>query len=323
MVTGAAGKVGQAFLQRLAGSEHHNGWKIRAFCHNRPIATDHRTEVVFGNLSQRADVAQACQGVTHVVHLATCKETPDDIMDVAVKGFFWLLEECRQLTGFQRMVLVGGDAAIGHFFYRRTEPLVESQPFRAYPGCYALSKVLEETMLEQYRIQYGLDACCLRAPWIMEKDDFRYTLSFGDDVFGGPRWRDLVGAAVADQYREEGRLPVLCDPDGNPIRRNFVHVDDLAEAILKSLDHPSAAGETFHIGMDEPVDYREMADYLRETRGLPSVDIRTPFHSTWLDNAKAKYRLGWRPRIGMRELVDLAWEYRRSPDDPRTVWYPG
>ena len=36
--------------------------------------------------------------------------------------------------------------------------------------------------------------CCLRAPWIMEKDDFRYQLSFGEDVFGGPRWRDLVGA---------------------------------------------------------------------------------------------------------------------------------
>jgi hypothetical protein len=23
------------------------------------------------------------------------------------------------------------------------------------------------------------------APWIMEKDDFKYTMSFGDDLFGG------------------------------------------------------------------------------------------------------------------------------------------
>ena len=40
-------------------------------------------------------------------------------------------------------------------------------------------------MLEQFGIQYDTNGCCLRAPWIMEKDDFKYTLSFGDDVFGG------------------------------------------------------------------------------------------------------------------------------------------
>ena len=34
-------------------------------------------------------------------------------------------------------------------------------------------------MLEQYGVQYGFDFCCLRAPWIMEKDDFRYQLSSG------------------------------------------------------------------------------------------------------------------------------------------------
>ena len=62
----------------------------------------------------------------------------------------------------------------------------------AYPGCYALSKVLEEVLLEQFGIQYGLNGCCLRAPWIMEKDDFKYTLSFGDDLFGGPDWKTMV-----------------------------------------------------------------------------------------------------------------------------------
>ena len=67
--------------------------------------------------------------------------------------------------------------------------MTEAQSHTAYPGCYALSKVLEEVMLEQYGIQYDLNGCCLRAPWIMEKDDFKYTLSFGEDVFGGPRWR--------------------------------------------------------------------------------------------------------------------------------------
>jgi len=75
----------------------------------------------------------------------------------------------------------------------------------------------------------------LRAPWIMEKDDFKYTLSFGKDVFGGPRWRDLVGNELADKYQAKGTVPIMLDPKGKPVLRNFVHVDDLVEAILKAM----------------------------------------------------------------------------------------
>ncbi len=89
------------------------------------------------------------------------------------------------------------------------------------------------------------------------------------------------------------------------------------------MDHPQARRQTFNIRMDEPVDYRAVADHLAKTRGLPSVDIRTPYHSTWLDNAKARFLLGWRPRYDLARLIDDAWDYQRSADDPRKVWYPG
>ena len=62
--------------------------------------------------------------------------------------------------------------------------------------------------------------------------------------------------------------------------------------------------------MDEPVDYGELGAYLAESRGLPTVEIRTPYHSTWLDNAKAKFLLGWRPRYDLARLVDEAWTLR-------------
>jgi UDP-glucose 4-epimerase len=278
---------------------------------------------VSGSIADQKVVGEALQGITHVVHLATCKETPEDVMDVTVKGLFWLLEECRQSSTFQQFVLIGGDAALGHFVYPHPLPVTEVQRHSAYPGCYALSKVLEEVMLEQFEIQYGLNGCCLRAPWIMEKDDFKYQLSFGEDVFGGPRWRDLVGAALADQYLREGRVPVMLDPAGEPVQRNFVHVSDLVQAMLQALDHPKAAKQTFNVCCDEPVNYRLVADYLHETRGLPSVDVPTPYHSTWLDNAKAKFLLSWRPRYDYRRLIDEAYDYRRSADDPRKIWYPG
>lgn len=105
----------------------------------------------------------------------------------------------------------------------------------------------------------------------MEKDDLKYQLCFGEDVFGGPRWSDMVGAAQ----------------------------------------------------MDEPVDYGEMGKYLTETRGVPPIQIKTEYHSTWLDNTKAKLLLGWRPEYDMKRLIDSAWEYVRAQDDPRKVWYPG
>jgi nucleoside-diphosphate-sugar epimerase len=105
--------------------------------------------------------------------------------------------------------------------------------------------VLDEVILEQYYVQYGLAGCCLRAPWIMEKDDFRYQLSFGEDVFGGPRWRDLVGAEKADEYLRAKAVPVMLDPQGLPVKRNFVHVEDLIQREFPRLCRGGSSSLTF------------------------------------------------------------------------------
>jgi len=107
------------------------------------------------------------------------------------------------------------------------------------------------------------------------------------------------------------------------VKRNFVHVEDLVSAILAALDHPKARQQTFNVSMDEPVDYGDLGAYLAATRGLPTVAVRTGFHSTWLDNTKAKLLLGWRPQYDLKRMTDAAFDYRRAADDPRTVWYPG
>jgi UDP-glucose 4-epimerase len=323
LVTGATGKVGQAFIQQLLNDQTFNAFGIRALCHNRLLDETPRLKVVRGSIDNHETVEKAMVGVTHVLHLATSKETPETIMDVAVKGLFWLLESCRKSQSFRQFILLGGDAGMGHFVYPHPIPVTETQKHSAYPGCYALSKVLEETMVEQYQIQYDLNACCLRAPWIMEKDDFKFQLSFGKDVFGGPRWRDYVGVEQADAYVQSGAIPVMLDPEGKPVKRNFVHVSDLVDAILTAIDHPKANGETFNICMDEPVDYCELGHYLAATRQLEPVEIKTPFHSTWLDNTKAKFLLSWRPKYDMKRLTDEAFDYVRAENDPRTIYYPG
>jgi nucleoside-diphosphate-sugar epimerase len=115
----------------------------------------------------------------------------------------------------------------------------------------------------------------------------------------------------------------MLDPAGEPVKRNFVHVADLVSALLLALDQPRARQQTFNICMDEPVDYGAVARYLAASRGLPSVDIPTPYHSTWLDNTKAKFLLGWQPEYNLQKMIDSAWDYERAANDPRIVWYPG
>lgn len=321
LVTGATGKVGRAFISRLR--RETTAPDIRALCHNRRLPEDDGLSVVVGSIADRAVCREAMRGATHVVHLATCKETPGEVMDVTVKGLFWLLEEFRQSPDARRFVLIGGDAAVGHFFHRHPAPITEDAPHMAYPGCYALSKVLEEVMVEQYGIQYGIDWCCLRAPWIMETDDFRYSLSFGDDVFGGPDWKTMVPQDLAERSRLEGAVPLLQEADGTPLKRNFVHVDDLVEAIVLALTAPAARQRLYNISMDEPVDYGAVAEHLARTRGLPATPVRAPYVSNWMDNSRAKAELGWRPAYDLRRLIDSAWDYVRPADEPRRVWYPG
>lgn len=321
LVTGATGKVGQALIARL-GREDPD-LQVRALCHNRLLPETSTLSVVKGSIADRDTCRAALADVTHVVHLATCKETPDDVMDVTVKGLFWLLEEFRTSGTAERFILIGGDAAVGHFFHRHPVPITEDAPHMAYPGCYALSKVLEEVMIRQYGVQYGIDWCCLRAPWIIEKDDFRFSLSFGDDLFGGPDWKSMVTPDEAERSRQTGAVPLLLEEDGTPVRRNFVHVDDLVEAIVIALTAEVARQQLYNICMDEPVDYGAVADYLGQTRGLPSMPIRGPYVSNWMDNTRAKADLGWRPSYDLKRIIDSAWDYIRSPGEPRRVWYPG
>ena len=321
LVTGATGKVGSHFIKRFL--KENSTARIRALCHNRSVDEHERVDIVRGSISDRDVCRQAMQDITHIVHLATCKEIPEDVMDVTVKGMFWLLEEARESKTFERFVLVGGDASVGHFVYERKDPITEDQAHKPYPGCYALSKVLEEVMLQQYVIQYDLDTCCLRAPWIMEKDDFKYSMAIGDEQFGRPLWSDLMGQEEADRCADENIVPILCNIDGEPLQRNFVHVDDLVSAIITALDHPQAKQELFHICMDEPVDYGVVAEHLKTEYGIDHVRVRSDKHSTWLDNSKAKFKLGWRPQYNTKRLIDESWTYQREADDARKIWYPG
>tara|TARA_R110002020_G_scaffold109430_11_gene253084 strand:- start:431 stop:1411 length:981 start_codon:yes stop_codon:yes gene_type:complete len=323
LVTGAAGKVGQVLIPALLADSRFADWEIVALCHNRFVEARDRVAIVSGSISEPAVVAEAMEGVTHVVHLAAVKESPDLVFDVALKGLYLLLEEFRASDVARQFILLSGDCVVGHIFQPYDSPVTETSQRKAYPGCYALTKVLEETMLEQYGLQYGVNWTTLRAPWIMEKDDFRFALDFGEGQFGGPAWTEIVDEVSLEHYRNGRYVPVLRDARGDYLKRNFVHVDDLVSAILSAIGNPRAQGQLFNISMDRPVDYGAVGRLLKESGGLEPIEIDTPFHSNWLDNSKARMVLGWAPEVGLEQLADRAWRYEREENDPRVVWYPG
>ena len=74
LVTGATGKVGRVFINRLLAEPKFNSFTVRALCHNRELEPHERIQNIHGSIEHRADVEKAMDGVTHVVHLATCKE---------------------------------------------------------------------------------------------------------------------------------------------------------------------------------------------------------------------------------------------------------
>ena len=88
LVTGATGKVGQACIAEILESPNFENASIVALCHNRTLQSSDRIEIIKGSIADQETVIPALKEVTHVIHLATCKETPETVMDVTVKGLF-------------------------------------------------------------------------------------------------------------------------------------------------------------------------------------------------------------------------------------------
>ena len=108
LITGATGKVGQVVIKRLLNDSRFDDFVIRALCHNRLLPPEERLEIVRGSIDKREIVELIMKDVSHLLHLATSKETPENIMDVAVKCLFWLLEASRTSKTLQQFILIGG-----------------------------------------------------------------------------------------------------------------------------------------------------------------------------------------------------------------------
>lgn len=303
-IFGASGKIGRRALALIAD----RGWRARALVHRTAVEGPGIVSVR-GSIADPAAVEETVRGSDLVVQLATTKEDAETFFEVSVKGTFHVLEACRKL-GTEQFLLLGGDAAYGIWFRPQPIPIDENHPLEAYPGYYAFSKVIEETIARQYAVQYGVPTTVLRSSWVFEGDDLLRHFSLlrnVDPAEPGHGFGEITDEILALVEAGEERIPVLIDSQGVPLRRHIVHIDDVMQAFGLMLGNPSAKGQAFNIASPAPFDYRVAADYLSGRLGVPTVDIRCPdYHPFEINVTRARNVLGYAPENDFFRMADRA-----------------
>jgi GDP-L-fucose synthase len=116
------------------------------------------------------------------------------------------------------------------------------------------------------------------------------------------------------EARESGAESVTVWGTGTP-RREFLHVDDMADACLFLMEHYSDEGFV-NVGWGEDVSIAELARLVCEVEGFRG---RLEFDATKPDGTPRKLldttlinSLGWRPSIRLRDGIDSTYAWYKA-----------
>jgi UDP-glucose 4-epimerase len=144
---------------------------------------------------------------------------------------------------------------------------------------YISTKLAAELMMHSYREMYGQHFTILR-----------YGIPYG------PRMRDALVVARFVRAALDGQ-PITIAGTGDQYR-NYVYVEDLADAHVRALS-PAAADRTIALEGGTPVSVREIADVVRGlVRPVPVEHVparAADYQGASISNALAKELLGWSP----------------------------
>lgn len=339
LITGGAGfigrYVGKACLDR--------GHRVRVLdnlieqVHGDNGAVDHldpEVEVVIGDVRDEAAVLRALKGATKVVHLAAevgvgqSMYAVDRYVSVNDYGTAVLFQQLIDHP-VKRVVVASSMSIYGEGLYRdrdgrvvedvvrvprakETDPWdpldAEGRPLvpvatpewkrPTLASVYALTKYVQERLTLTLAPAYGMEGVALRL-W---------------NVYGPGQAlsNPYTGVLAIFSSRLHNSQPPMIFEDGEQ-RRDFVHVEDVAQAFVLALEHERAPGQVFNVGSGEDRSVNEVAMLLARAMGksiAPEIagkarigDIR---HCI-ADISRIRETLGYAPRRDFEEgLAELA-----------------
>lgn len=324
-VLGASGFVGSAVTRALA----RHPIRLRAVARrpSAPAPGPAETTVVTADLTDRGALAEAVAGSDAVVHLlladggwrAAGTDPAAERVNVGVMRD--LVDVLRPRPGDAAPPLVVYGGAASQVGPPLREPLDGSEP--DHPATpYDGQKLTAEQILKQATAERRVRGISLRLPTV-----------FGESAVPGADDRGVVSAMAR---RALAGQPLTMWHDGT-VRRDLVHVDDVAAAFTAALAHPGPlVGRHWLIGAgrgDELGDvFRLVAASVSDRTGRPPVAVvhvqapshapETDFRSVTIDSSPFRAATGWCPRIslleGVRRTVAALARQRDEPDHRRT-----
>jgi dTDP-L-rhamnose 4-epimerase len=356
LVTGGAGFIGSHTVDRLLAEGRRvtvlDNLDPQVHGDPAPVNLEHlegHTDVRFlrGDVRDRVLVAEALDGVTEVVHLAAAVGVgqsmyqPSYYTDVNVAGQGVLMEAMvREARRYQKLVVASSMSIYGEGAYRCPEhgvvvvgPRPEARLARGLwePACPSCGRDLEpaptpESKPTQHSSVYA----------VTKKAQEELALAFGP-AYGIPtialRFFNVYGSrqALSNPYTgvaaifmsrlKNGNAPLLFEDGAQS--RDFIHVSDVAEAVLAALAAPADVSGAFNVCTGRATPIVDVARVLAERLGLSiepetvgryrAGDIRHCFG----DPAAAAEGLGFRASVGLAEGLDelLAWAADRAAAD--------
>lgn len=204
----------------------------------------------------------------------------------------------------------------------RTQRIVNPISNCAYPGAATLFKEDEfwDGPLHESVMVYGF---ARKASWV---GAWAYAKQYGLDVVNlilsnmyGPEDHfeeersHALGALIMKivRARQLGQPQVVVWGSGKPVRE-WLHVDDGAEAMIRGLDVPPVL-EPLNIGVGKGISIIEMASLVKELVGYEGqlvLDESRPDGAPYktVDGSRAAKHLGWQPerdfRMGVSDAID-------------------
>lgn len=213
------------------------------------------------------------------------------------------------LSGVRKFVFLGSSCIYPKL---APQPLKEDYlltgPLEPTNQWYALAKIAGIKQCQAYRRQYGFDAISLMPTNLYGPGD---NFSLENSHVLPALIRKFHEAKVA------GAESVTVWGTGTP-RREFLHVDDLADAVVFLMETYSDE-EIVNVGVGEDLSIRELADLIRETVGFEGdlvFDPRQPDGTPRkLLDVSRLHGLGWRARIPLKQGLEETYGWFLSHTD--------